>query len=310
VKVDSVEGWENRGELGRPSVSPDFAICAARDLARNLMRAVKTALTPDAIESLNRESAIHADLNHPLILGFEDFIPATSPATTTLTAKGSAAIVTEFAENGSLADHLSRGSRGRLLSATRVAKIAVGIVMGMRYLHSEGVIHGDLRPATVFVDWNWTVRVGGFCRSVLASRPGDFESSKLSDVRYAAPECFENCPTRRSDVFSFGLILVGLVGGDPDFWGGLSPFQVMKRVFLDGDRPVIPSGVEPSIRTLIEDCCGQSPLDRLPFEMILDRLKAIDFKVTAGVKSEKVREFVESVEKWERAHGLEINEFG
>jgi serine/threonine protein kinase len=46
------------------------------------------------------------------------------------------------------------------------------------------------------------------------------------ELRYTAPECLENSPTLKSDVFSFGLILYELVVGKPGFspdipWGVL-----------------------------------------------------------------------------------------
>jgi hypothetical protein len=84
---------------------------------------------------------------------------------------------------------------------------------------------------------------------------------------------------------------------------------VIKRVAVDGQRPEIPAGVNPGIRDLIEDCWAQNAKERLQFEMILDRLKQLEFKVTAGVKSAKVRRFVEAVELWEREHGIEIDDF-
>jgi serine/threonine protein kinase len=306
--VDLIDSWELR------AVCESRSVFTARDPARNLIRAVKTARDEREIQSLKRASAVLAGLNHPLILGFEGFVPST--------ANGAAALVSEFAVNGSLAEHLSEGVRGGLPlpSPTRVAVIVVGIAMAIRYLHSERLIHGDLNPATIFLGWDWTVRLSGFgcclpaatsnALSAAASISASASTSTLhSDLRYTAPECFENAPTRRSDVFSFALILMVLVGGDADFWTELTPMQVMRRIVIDEDRPSIPASVDSRVRELIEDCWVQDPMMRPPFEFIVDRLKGMDFEVTPDVKSAKVQRFFESVEKREKALGLEVSDF-
>jgi hypothetical protein len=124
------------------------------------------------------------------------------------------------------------------------------------------------------------------------------------DFRYVAPECFDNAPTLRSDVFSFGLILCALLGGNPVFWDGLTPLHVIKAVVIDKRRPAIPDSVAPRVRRLIKDCWRQRQDRRPSFEWILRELKEMNFRVTAGVNSAKVRRFVEAVEGRERALGL------
>jgi serine/threonine protein kinase len=256
---------------------------------------IKTALTLEGIADLKRESAAYADLNHPLILGFEGFIPGT--------ATHPAAIVTEFAGNGSLAEHL-----GHLPSPTKIAKIAVGIALAMRYLHSQPLIHRNLCPETIFLDWDWRVRIGGLCHSVSASTTQTPFSRFRGDFHYTAPECFDDAPTLRSDVFSFGLILYSLLAGRPVFLDGLTPFRVIKLVLFGKRRPVIPESVDPRVRLLIEDCWRHRQDRRPSFEWIVRELNKMEYRIMRGVKSVKVRRFVEEIEARERALGLDISD--
>jgi serine/threonine protein kinase len=100
-------------------------------------------------------------LKHPLIFNFceqlhECFGPITS-------------IVTEVARKGSLAIHLpSVGSVEicKLPRETRVAKMIVGVVLAMQYLHSQQVIHCNLTADNILLDWNWNVRIGVFGHSI------------------------------------------------------------------------------------------------------------------------------------------------
>jgi serine/threonine protein kinase len=102
--------------------------------------------------SLEQERLIHAKLKDPMIVGFEKYIPATESQ--------AEAILSEFVPNGSLADYLPE--LNKFWNGTRIAMIVTGIVLAMRYLHSRHIIHGDLNPSNVFIDWSWIVRIGDF----------------------------------------------------------------------------------------------------------------------------------------------------
>jgi serine/threonine protein kinase len=250
-------------------------------------------------------------LRHPLIVGFEGCIPAsqTKPA----------AIVTEVVPNGSLADHLPFPGNSKVsvpMGGTRTAIVVAGIVLAMRYLHSQGIIHHNLKPTSVLVDWDWIVRIGDFSRSLLADEYGraapremDCSRSLSINARYAAPECFEDELTLKSDVFSFGIILCELLARQPGFSLDLLPCQLMKMVVEDRARPTIPAFVNKEIRRLIGDCWKQKADKRPSFEDILERLEEMDFKITTGVSSVKVRRFVAAVKGREKALGIEIEEF-
>jgi serine/threonine protein kinase len=128
------------------------------------------------------------------------------------------------------------------------------------------------------------------------------------DLRSAAPECFENEPTHKSDVFSFGTILCELLTGQPGFPLDLSSAQVMKMIIVAKKRQNIPDFVGWEVRELITDCWKHKPHKRPSFEDILMRLDEMDFKFTAGVDSARVRRFVRAVTARESAHGIEIEE--
>jgi hypothetical protein len=57
--------------------------------------------------------------------------------------------------------------------------------------------------------------------------------------------------------------------------------------------------VLPRARKLIEDCWEEDPDERPRFDEIVDRLKEMEFKLTANVNSAKVLKFVEGIEEWE-----------
>jgi serine/threonine protein kinase len=244
-------------------------------------------------------------LNHPLIVRFEQYIPATEDQP--------AAILSEFVPNGSLADHLPQLKD--LLNGTRIAVIVTGIVLAMRYLHSENIIHRDLKPAKVFLDRDWIIRIGEFNYSLLSDASGvpvdkdmsQFSSINTRDVRYIATECFNDLPNLKSDVFSFGLIFYELLTGNPPFPPDSEPFRVRKRISVNGLCPDIPDWITPNVKTIILDCLNQDPEERPSFNDILWYLNKIGFQITDGVDSVKVGRFVKAVKHREKLLGIEID---
>jgi serine/threonine protein kinase len=126
-----------------------------------ILSVVKFSETTDGVELIKREAAIHKELKHPLLLEFRESKPGGIGLSPT--------IVTEVAGNGSLGNYLQsveyvelRQLRGEI----RIARIIVGIVLAMRYLHSQKVIHCNLNPNNILLDWDWNVRIGDFGHSI------------------------------------------------------------------------------------------------------------------------------------------------
>jgi hypothetical protein len=189
--------WDATSELGRGDSS---VVRRVREPIGTLS-AVKFPETLRGAQLIQRKAAIHKKLKHPLILDFRGSYPRMSGPTT--------AIVTEVAENGSLASHLPSAGNGemcRLGGETRIARIIVGIVLAMRYIHSQRVIHCNLNPDNILLDWDWNVRIGDFGFSISPNEraiPSDGQIWPSGNYDYVAPECYDNEYSWEGDVFSF-----------------------------------------------------------------------------------------------------------
>jgi serine/threonine protein kinase len=263
---------------------------------------VKTAATAEGARLIEQEAAIHKKLKHPLVLDFREYRP--------WTAYCNSAIVTEVAGNGSLASYLPSAEgalQGQLRVETRIARIIVGIVLAMQYLHSRNVFHRDLRPENILLDWDWTVRLCDFGHSLYPGEPYQVLLTDLHsrdrqayvDSHYLAPECYINQYFLESDVFSFALILYELVVGKPPFSKSLKQSAVAKLLIVEDARPNIPDFVLPEVAKLIRDCWATDPDDRPSFHQILQRLERMNFKLTANVNSSKLSEFVKKIKNLE-----------
>jgi serine/threonine protein kinase len=74
-------------------------------------------------------------------------------------------IATTMAMNGSLKEAIEQrhfGKAQRFMDDTGIAIIVCGIVLGMQYIHSKGVVHGGLTPESVLIDENGFPKISGF----------------------------------------------------------------------------------------------------------------------------------------------------
>jgi serine/threonine protein kinase len=256
--------------------------------------AVKTAAAIGIEESIQREKLILKTLTYPLVVRMRESLSR-------------AVVVTEFIGNGSLTDYLPDADNEesyRLSNPTRIVRILAGIVLTVRFLHSQNIIHCNLAPENILLDWDWNVWICDFGDSISPNCP---QPRRLVDksagqtcyalnFRYLAPECFENTFVRESDVFAFGMILCELITGRPLFSKDAQFHTVAHKRNAGNWCPNVPHNVFPAAAELIRDCLTIDYRDRPSFIDILYRLKAIRFELMAGVNSAKVVAFVEEIE--------------
>ncbi|KAI7996458.1 Proline-rich receptor-like protein kinase PERK9 [Camellia lanceoleosa] len=126
-------------------------------------------------------------------------------------------LVYDYVPNNTLYFHLHGEGRPVMDWATRV-KIASGAARGIAYLHEDchpRIIHRDIKSANILLDNNFEARVSDFGLAKLALDANTHITTRvIGTFGYMAPEYASSGKlTEKSDVFSFGVVLLELITG-------------------------------------------------------------------------------------------------
>jgi serine/threonine-protein kinase len=236
-----------------------------RDVALKVLPAALAA-DPERLARLTREAQLLASLNHQNIAaihGLED-------------AGDTRALVLELVEGPTLADRIAQGA----IPIDEALGIARQILDALEAAHEQGIVHRDLKPANIKVRADGMVKVLDFGLAKVLE-PADAPNAAatmsptlsmhatqagliLGTAAYMSPEQAAGRPAdKRSDIWSFGVVLMEMLTGGQAFTGETVPHVLAAVLKSDPVWSALPADTPPRVRRLLRRCLEKDRRRRL-----------------------------------------------
>ncbi len=155
----------------------------------------------------------------------------------------------------------------RSLSSHQVIRLMLPLCDAVSYLHQRGLVHGNIKPATVFlaggIEANNPLLFDSGLSLFRSGKPPTGEHRRVMvEPEYLSPERVQgHRATLLSDVYGLGILLYELLTGDPPFRAKFA--RDTKALHLRAPVPELPVELDP-LAAVIRKCLAKDLVDRYP----------------------------------------------
>ncbi|ETM53888.1 serine/threonine protein kinase, partial [Phytophthora nicotianae] len=197
---------------------------------------IKSLLMDDdqAKQSFFKEVEVWRKLNNPHVVELFGACHVSTPAF----------FVCEDAIHGNFADHFMEDK-------ANIWKLFHQAAVGLDYIHSQKVVHGDLKCNNIVIGADDNAKICDFGFSYIRSQSvGLSKKAQTDTVRWKAPECLmpmgeevdvTNNPRFASDVYSFGMCIIEAFSDAPPF--ALDDDDTILEKLFSGEEYPRPEGI-------------------------------------------------------------------
>jgi serine/threonine-protein kinase len=211
VMTGAVVAARYRLEALRPGGADSSNVFDATDLVGGGHVVVRLVLigpesTEDDVEQFKRHLLAVSGSAHPVLVSPLDW------GETTIGGQRQVFVVTERLAGTSLRELLDRSRR---LSPSQAIVLALDLCRALVHLQANGLAHGDIRPANVFVTPDSRARLAG-----MGTKRGisGLAAMSVEQSRYAAPELAQHpTPSAASDMYALALTVLETLTGEVPF---------------------------------------------------------------------------------------------
>ncbi|EIE78497.1 hypothetical protein RO3G_03201 [Rhizopus delemar RA 99-880] len=245
------DGVNTHYQLGNCIGKGQFgSVYRALDLATGEIVAVKKLYfeNGELDHEILKEVALLKTLSHSNVIRYLGFIQN----------QNSINIILEYAENGSLSSTLKAfGAFPEKL----VASFCIKILNGLEYLHSNQVVHCDLKAANILTTKTGDVKLTDFGISLNLKMKSADASSVSGTPNWMAPEVIElKGASTKSDIWSLGCTLIELITGKPPY-SDLISMSAMFHIVEDKNPP-LPDNISKDMADFLLACFQKDPQSR------------------------------------------------
>jgi len=149
------------------------------------------------------------------------------------------------------------------IEAQRIAK---DIVKGLDYLHSNHIVHRDIKPQNIFLDEQGWAKIGDFGWAETFLAENDTVTETKGTYLFLSPECcdpkIERYSGTASDIWSFGVTLYALVFNKLPFYAE-TEVEILETIYKTKLKMNNKRKISKSLEELLRRWLDKNPETRI-----------------------------------------------
>ena len=191
-------------------------------------------------------------------------------------------IIMEYVDGSNLANEIKKKKE---FSYLQIIEWIIYICLGLHEIHSNKIIHRNIKPDNLFLTKDNKIKIGNFGISKCLKTDQDYVQTDIGNIFYRAPETFQEQYNKKVDMWSLGVVIYELITFEKPFYGE-EFFNIINSQYIKQMKS-LPDKVPTEFKELVSKLLSYHPQMRPSTEEVL-RLKFIEERINVLISEGKL----------------------